>query len=90
MQNLIISGKLPCTKDECATLAALHLRIYELNYLNSLREEEEQEKNKSNVSSSFKKKRLMMTFEKRVIHLMDFRLGARAKKLVKCLNKRII
>lgn len=41
MQSLIVSGKLPCTKDECATLAAIHLRIYELTYIKILEEEDE-------------------------------------------------
>jgi hypothetical protein len=33
MKNLIISGKLPCTIDDCTTLAALQFRIYELETL---------------------------------------------------------
>jgi hypothetical protein len=41
MQHLIVSGKLPCSKDECAMLAALQLRIYELNYIRLMEEEEE-------------------------------------------------
>lgn len=40
MQHLITTGKLPCTKEECATLAAINLRIYELNYIKLLEEEE--------------------------------------------------
>lgn len=37
MQNIIITGKLPCTIEECTTLAAIQLRIYELeNKIDSL------------------------------------------------------
>ena len=43
MQNLIVSGKLPCTKDECATLAAIQLRIYELTQTEGSDEEKEGE-----------------------------------------------
>lgn len=51
MQNLIVSGKLPSTKDECATLAALHLRVYELNYMRLLEEEEEKQQMKMNMAA---------------------------------------
>ncbi len=54
MQHLIVSGRLPCTKDECATLAAINLRIYELNYIKMIEEEEEkklQRKNEKRMSS---------------------------------------
>ena len=40
MQNIIVNGKLPSTKDECATLAAIQLRIYELAYYAELKERE--------------------------------------------------
>jgi hypothetical protein len=50
MQHLIVSGKLPCTKEECATLAAIHLRIYELNYMKAL-EEEERKRHEKRMSS---------------------------------------
>lgn len=46
MQSLIITGKLPSTKDECATLAALNLRIYELSYMRMMEEEEERRRMK--------------------------------------------
>jgi hypothetical protein len=40
MQNLILMGKLPSTKDECATLAAIQLRIYELAYYAEFKDKE--------------------------------------------------
>ncbi len=38
MQMLIVQGKLPCTKEESTTLAAIQLRIYELNYIKTIEE----------------------------------------------------
>jgi hypothetical protein len=54
MQGLIVSGKLPCTKDECATLAAIQLRIYEISYMKSMEDEktETSEEQPLNVKSS--------------------------------------
>jgi len=46
MQTLIVSGKLPCTKDECATLAAIQLRVYELSYKRMIKEEHEERKSR--------------------------------------------
>lgn len=34
LKTLILSGKLPCTVDECTSLAAIQLRIYELTCAN--------------------------------------------------------
>jgi hypothetical protein len=52
MQSLILTGKLPCTKDEASTLGAIQLRIYELSYQSKAREEEyelrERESSKNN------------------------------------------
>jgi hypothetical protein len=59
MQGLIVSGKLPCTKDECATLAAIQLRIYEILYIKNMEDEktetsEEQPlQNKPNKNKSY-------------------------------------
>jgi hypothetical protein len=50
MQKLIITGKLPCTKEECATLASIELRILELYYSKIITEEEEEEGNNDNNS----------------------------------------
>lgn len=66
MQSMIISGKLPCSKDESVTLAALSLRIFEINLFKkindlksqnqfqkeNLREEKEQNEDISRVSYS--------------------------------------
>ena len=38
MQMLIVHGKLPCTKEESTTLAAIQLRIYELSYIKTIEE----------------------------------------------------
>lgn len=56
MQSLIVTGKLPSTKDECATLAALNLRIYELNYIRLMEEEEERRQMKLNALAAKKSK----------------------------------
>jgi hypothetical protein len=42
MQSLIVSGKLPCTKEECASLAAIQLRVFEINYARLLHSNHEQ------------------------------------------------
>jgi hypothetical protein len=54
MQRLIVDGKLPCTKEECATLAAIQLRIYELAYIKAHQEEKQKQKlnNQSNKSTN--------------------------------------
>lgn len=39
---MIISGKLPCSKDESATLAALNLRIFEINLIKRMNDLEAQ------------------------------------------------
>jgi len=44
MQNMIVSGRLHCSKQECAKLAAIQLRIIELSYLRKLEEEEKDSK----------------------------------------------
>ena len=44
MQNMIVTGRLHCTKQECAKLAAIQLRIIELSYLHKLEEEKDSEK----------------------------------------------
>lgn len=46
MQNLIVNGNLHCTKQECAKLAAIQLRIIELSYLKKLEEEEREKQEK--------------------------------------------
>ncbi|CAF0890793.1 unnamed protein product [Brachionus calyciflorus] len=38
MQNLIVTSKLPCSKEESATLAAINLRILEINFIKSMTE----------------------------------------------------
>ncbi len=43
---LIVNGKLPCTKDESITLAAIQLRIYELNYTKTIEELKQKKKAK--------------------------------------------
>lgn len=62
MQSLIISGKLPSTKDECATLAALNLRIYELSYIRMMEEEEERRRMKMAAAAAKKSKDTMGSF----------------------------
>ena len=39
MQNLIVNGNLHCTKQECAKLAAIQIRILELSYIKKFEEE---------------------------------------------------
>jgi hypothetical protein len=39
MQNLIVNGNLHCTKQECAKLAAIQIRIIELSYIKKFEEE---------------------------------------------------
>lgn len=41
---MIVSGRLHCSKQECAKLAAIQLRIIELSYLRKLEEEEKDSK----------------------------------------------
>lgn len=62
MQNLIITGKLPSTKDECASLAALNLRIYELNYIRLMEEEEERRQMKLKAVAAKKSKDTTCSF----------------------------
>ncbi len=55
MQNMIVSGRLHCSKQECAKLAAIQLRIIELSYLRKLEEEEKDSKkliSKQSISES--------------------------------------
>ncbi len=49
MLNMIISGKLPCNKDECTTLAAIQLRIHELNHFKSKEYSSDDNIDKTNV-----------------------------------------
>lgn len=67
MQNLIITGKLPSTKDECASLAALNLRIYELNYIRLMEEEEERRQMKLNAIAAKKRKDTACSFRRGTI-----------------------
>lgn len=50
MQSLIVNGKLPCTKEECATLGAIQFRIYELSYIRMIEIQAEKRKKKSTLS----------------------------------------
>ena len=50
MQSLIINGKLPCTKDECATLGAIQFRIYELSYIRMIEIQAEKRKKKASIN----------------------------------------
>lgn len=51
MRHLIVSGKLPCTKDECAMLAAIQWRLYELDYLKMLDDDKDRGTERTTVTS---------------------------------------
>lgn len=40
MQTLILSGRLPCTRDEASTLGAIQLRLFEIDFQRKCEEEE--------------------------------------------------
>ena len=61
MQSLIVSGKLPCTKEESCTLAAIQYRIYELAYMKLVDEEKEKNELKQTSKSATKKDELTAT-----------------------------
>ena len=65
MQNLIVTGKLPCTKEECATLAAINLRICELNYIRLLDEEEKRHQKKNENCNSLQRSEQLLLDERK-------------------------